>query len=1334
MDSLAPHRTVVALTLDEPRLHTRRPRLVVLMGLGVMLLAFALMAVSASAAQAYTVSGTVTAQATGSGIAEAAVTVTEATTGIEVASAITNFAGNYSLEVPAGTYDISFTPPVGSGFTSTEDRGEAVLANRTIDVELAPLSGSVTFSGVLFGEGGVRLPGVAIVLEASGSAASVARTASDGSFSVTVAPGTYSMVLEDGSLSVGNAAPGNFVFSTQPVTISGNLHEDLTLPVHMLTVRALEANGNPVSGVSISGLGSSAIVEGTGTLGPGITVSSGQVVESATTGADGTAVFSVPDFTGNPTFEVRPPENTPLVSTTLSVAGVNEDQTREVTLPPGVTFSGVLFGEGGVRLPGVAIVLEASGSAASVARTASDGSFSVTVAPGTYSMVLEDGSLSVGNAAPGNFVFSTQPVTISGNLHEDLTLPVHMLTVRALEANGNPVPGVTLEGGASSAIVEGTGTLGPGITVSSGQVVESATTGADGTAVFSVPDFTGNPTFEVRPPENTPLVSTTLSVAGVNEDQTREVTLPPGVTFSGVLFGEGGVRLPGVAIVLEASGSAASVARTASDGSFSVTVAPGTYSMVLEDGSLSVGNAAPGNFVFSTQPVTISGNLHEDLTLPVHMLTVRALEANGNPVPGVTLEGGASSAIVEGTGTLGPGIVVSSGDISESTTTGADGTAVFSVPDFTGNPTFEVRPPENTPLVSTTLSVAGVNEDQTRLIAYPNYARVTSAGASGGTVEIASPPETTLSAVSDEQAKEAGLPEGAVAVVGSVSYTVSGLTAGGSINVTMQLPPGSEPTNVFKLINGSYVDVTSLATISGNTITLHLTDGGLGDADGVANGVIVDPVVPVHITKHSQAISFTSTAPSSPNIGSVYAVAASATSGLPVSFSIDGSSTAGACSVSAGTVSFTGVGTCIIDASQVGNEAYLPAPQQQQTVEVVKGSQTISFTSTGPAKPVIGGKYMVGATASSGLPVSFSIDGSSTAGACSVSGGTVLFTGAGSCVIDANQVGNEAYLPAPQKQQTVEVVKDSQTISFTSTAPAKPVIGGKYMVGATASSGLPVGFSIDGSSTAGACSVSGGTVLFTGAGSCVIDASQSGDATYLAAPQVQQTMTVTNRTTSSGVVCSPGTVVVGQATSCTATVTGSAAGTNTTPSGAVAFSSDTSGGSFSSSGSCTLSATGTTGVASCSVSYTPGQVGSGTHKITASYGGDSAHTTSSGNTTVTVTKRSTATRVGCTEVKSMQHCTATVKDTAPGTATTPTGSVTFTSTATKGTFSPSRCTLSAVTVGKASCAISYKPVKRSQTITGRYSGDAIHAASSGSTVVTGDHRGQPRRRGISRGS
>jgi hypothetical protein len=45
----------------------------------------------------------------------------------------------------------------------------------------------------------------------------------------------------------------------------------------------------------------------------------------------------------------------------------------------------------------------------------------------------------------------------------------------------------------------------------------------------------------------------------------------------------------------------------------------------------------------------------------------------------------------------------------------------------------------------------------------------------------------------------------------------------------------------------------------------------------------------------------------------------------------------------------------------------------------------------------------------SGNPVVFSADPSSGTGACTVSGtngSTVDYTGAGSCVIDANQVGN----------------------------------------------------------------------------------------------------------------------------------------------------------------------------------------------------------------------------------------------------------------------------------------------------------------------------------------
>jgi hypothetical protein len=57
------------------------------------------------------------------------------------------------------------------------------------------------------------------------------------------------------------------------------------------------------------------------------------------------------------------------------------------------------------------------------------------------------------------------------------------------------------------------------------------------------------------------------------------------------------------------------------------------------------------------------------------------------------------------------------------------------------------------------------------------------------------------------------------------------------------VPGDVPPTQVFKEIAGSLVDVTSSATISGQNVSLKVTDGGLGDEDGVANGEVVDPVV-----------------------------------------------------------------------------------------------------------------------------------------------------------------------------------------------------------------------------------------------------------------------------------------------------------------------------------------------------------------------------------------------------------------------------------------------------------------------------------------------------------
>ena len=121
-----------------------------------------------------------------------------------------------------------------------------------------------------------------------------------------------------------------------------------------------------------------------------------------------------------------------------------------------------------------------------------------------------------------------------------------------------------------------------------------------------------------------------------------------------------------------------------------------------------------------------------------------------------------------------------------------------------------------------------------------------------------------------------------------------------------------------------------------------------------------------------------------------------------------------------------------------------------------------------------------------------------------------------------------------------------------------------------------------------------------------------------------ETFTVDKRTTSTSVSCTPGSAGVGSATTCTATVKDTDSGTASTPAGSVSFTSSGSG-AFSASGSCTLSGSGTT--ATCNLTYTPAAVGTGTHTITASYGGDTTHANTNGSFNLTVNQATTTTAV-----------------------------------------------------------------------------------------------------------
>ncbi len=104
---------------------------------------------------------------------------------------------------------------------------------------------------------------------------------------------------------------------------------------------------------------------------------------------------------------------------------------------------------------------------------------------------------------------------------------------------------------------------------------------------------------------------------------------------------------------------------------------------------------------------------------------------------------------------------------------------------------------------------------------------------------------------------EAAKPPGLDFPFGLFLFTISGVGNGGTADVTLtfaeNLPKG---TQYWDDNGGVWTNITDKVTISGNTITLRLTDGGVGD-DNSAVGKITDPGGPVIIVNpksHSENI------------------------------------------------------------------------------------------------------------------------------------------------------------------------------------------------------------------------------------------------------------------------------------------------------------------------------------------------------------------------------------------------------------------------------------------------------------------------------------------------
>jgi uncharacterized protein YjbI with pentapeptide repeats len=319
----------------------------------------------------------------------------------------------------------------------------------------------------------------------------------------------------------------------------------------------------------------------------------------------------------------------------------------------------------------------------------------------------------------------------------------------------------------------------------------------------------------------------------------------------------------------------------------------------------------------------------------------------------------------------------------------------------------------------------------------------------------------------------------------------------GTANVDLTGTPLAVVSNAFQAVG--FIPYGSASYSDGNQVVNLWGNGWCGDEQPVDS-----PLLPLYPAGGGQTISFPS-APTNPTYGQVKVdPAATASSGLPVSYSASG-----ACTVDpAGLLDFTGAGQCTVAANQPGDGSYAAAYPASETFAVAKVPLMINAQ---PATMTYGGGLPSFSSTLSGFvngdrAESADITGSAACTAPTptppldvVSGG---YPGAITCSPGTLQAPNYSFLSGISA--TLTIAQATQTISFPA---ASTTLGGADVKPASASSGLPVSYV---SQTPRVCTVpsDGQTIHPLANGTCTVTASQAGNTDYQAATPVQGSIVV----------------------------------------------------------------------------------------------------------------------------------------------------------------------------------------------------------------------------------
>lgn len=251
------------------------------------------------------------------------------------------------------------------------------------------------------------------------------------------------------------------------------------------------------------------------------------------------------------------------------------------------------------------------------------------------------------------------------------------------------------------------------------------------------------------------------------------------------------------------------------------------------------------------------------------------------------------------------------------------------------------------------------------------------------------------------------------------------------------------------------------------------------------------------VNKCAQVIDFPEIPVQTYSSGLTYTLPEKTNKGLTITYQSMNTSVA---TVSGNTLTIKAPGTAVISASQAGDDNYLEATQVSRTLTVNKRSQTITFNAL-PTKTYEDLPFTLPQKTDEGLTISYTSTNTSVA---TVSGNTVTILKPGTTDIIASQAGDATHYAAAEVSQTLTVNKAAQQITFEALA-SKTYGDASFTLNKVSNKNLTITYT---SSDASIASVSGNRVKINHPGSVIITASQAGDAYYLAAEPVSQTLII----------------------------------------------------------------------------------------------------------------------------------------------------------------------------------------------------------------------------------